>query len=57
MAKLVDSRDPDPRASDIVETWTHVLDLLERATRWNAQSCWTGRPSCGCSTDSGTGRI
>ncbi|OOK73665.1 proteasome accessory factor PafA2 [Mycobacterium kansasii] len=30
VAKLVDSRDPDPRASDIVETWTHVLDLLER---------------------------
>ncbi len=30
VAKLVDSRDPDPRASDVVETWGHVLDLLER---------------------------
>ena len=30
VAKLVDSRDPDPRASDVVETWAHVLDLLER---------------------------
>ena len=30
MAKLVDSRDPDPRAADVVETWAHVLDLLER---------------------------
>src|SRR6476646_8564186 len=30
VAKLVDSRDPDPRAADIVETWAHVLDLLER---------------------------
>ncbi len=30
VAKLVDSRDPDPRAPDIVETWAHVLDLLER---------------------------
>ena len=30
VAKLVDGRDPDPRASDVVETWAHVLDLLER---------------------------
>ena len=30
MAKLVDGRDPDPRAADVVETWAHVLDLLER---------------------------
>ncbi len=30
VAKLVDSRDPDPRASDVVETWADVLDLLER---------------------------
>ena len=30
VAKLVDSRDPDPRAADIVQTWAHVLDLLER---------------------------
>ena len=30
VAKLVDSRDPDPRAADVVETWAHVLDLLER---------------------------
>ncbi|MFC3776979.1 pup deamidase/depupylase [Mycolicibacterium holsaticum] len=30
VAKLVDSRDPDPRANDVVETWAHVLDLLER---------------------------
>ena len=30
VAKLVDSRDPDPRAGDVVETWAHVLDLLER---------------------------
>lgn len=30
VAKLVDSRDPDPRAADIVETWAHVLDQLER---------------------------
>lgn len=29
-AKLVESRDPDPRASDILQTWAHVLDLLER---------------------------
>ena len=26
------------------------------ATRWSAPICWTGRPSCGCSTGSGTGR-
>ena len=30
VAKLVDSRDPDPRAADIVETWAQVLDQLER---------------------------
>jgi proteasome accessory factor PafA2 len=30
VAKLVDSRDPDPRAADIVQTWAGVLDLLER---------------------------
>ena len=30
VAKLVDSRDPDPRAADVVETWANVLDLLER---------------------------
>ena len=30
VAKLVDSRDPDPRAADVVATWAHVLDLLER---------------------------
>ena len=30
VAKLVDSRDPDPRASHVVETWAGVLDLLER---------------------------
>src|SRR6476619_974665 len=30
VAKLVDSRDPDPRAADIVETWANILDLLER---------------------------
>ena len=30
VAKLVDTRDPDPRAADIVQTWAHVLDLLER---------------------------
>ena len=30
VAKLVDSRDPDPRAAHVVETWAHVLDLLER---------------------------
>ena len=30
VAKLVDGRDPDPRALDVVETWAHVLDLLER---------------------------
>src|SRR5271166_192617 len=30
VAKLVDGRDPDPRAADVVETWSHVLDLLER---------------------------
>src|SRR5690349_20315201 len=30
VAKLVDSRDPDPRAADVVETWAHVLDQLER---------------------------
>ena len=30
VAKLVDGRDPDPRAADVVETWAHVLDQLER---------------------------
>ncbi|AKS33884.1 pup deamidase/depupylase [Mycolicibacterium goodii] len=30
VAKLVDSRDPDPRANHVVETWANVLDLLER---------------------------
>src|SRR4029077_4303725 len=30
VAKLVDSRDPDPRAAHIVETWANALDLLER---------------------------
>src|SRR6516164_7044031 len=30
VAKLVDGRDPDPRAADVVETWAHVLDKLER---------------------------
>jgi len=30
VAKLLDSRDPDARASHVVETWAHVLDLLER---------------------------
>ena len=30
VAKLVDSRDPDPRAADIVQTWAYVLDQLER---------------------------
>ncbi len=30
VAKLVDSRDPDPRAADVVQTWANVLDLLER---------------------------
>src|ERR1700756_5466497 len=30
VAKLVDSRDRDPRAADIVQTWANVLDLLER---------------------------
>jgi proteasome accessory factor A len=29
-AKLVDARDPDPRATHIVETWARVLDQLER---------------------------
>src|ERR1700712_526312 len=31
VAKLVDGRDPDPRAADVVKTWANVLDLLERA--------------------------
>src|SRR5690348_262304 len=30
VAKLVDSRDPDPRAADVVKTWAEILDLLER---------------------------
>src|SRR6202048_3127961 len=30
VAKLVDGRDHDARAADIVETWAHVLDQLER---------------------------
>src|SRR5690606_11583218 len=30
VAKLVDSRDPDPRATHVLETWAHILDLLER---------------------------
>ncbi|HEY2086475.1 MAG TPA: depupylase/deamidase Dop, partial [Mycobacterium sp.] len=29
-AKLVDGRDHDARAADVVETWAHVLDQLER---------------------------
>ena len=28
VAKLLDHRDPDPRAAHIVETWAHILDLL-----------------------------
>ncbi len=30
VAKLVDGRDHDARAADVVETWAHVLDQLER---------------------------
>lgn len=30
VAKLLDARDPDPRATHVVETWAHILDLLER---------------------------
>lgn len=30
VAKLVDARDPDPSASQVVETWAQILDLLER---------------------------
>src|SRR5688572_820409 len=30
VAKLVAARDPDPRATHVLETWAHVLDLLER---------------------------
>ena len=30
VAKLVDGRDHDARAADVVQTWAHVLDLLER---------------------------
>mgnify|MGYP000025204928 FL=1 len=30
VAKLLDRRDPDPRAQHVVATWAHVLDLLER---------------------------
>ena len=30
VAKLLDAKDPDPRATHVVQTWAHVLDLLER---------------------------
>ncbi|WP_299557894.1 depupylase/deamidase Dop [uncultured Mycolicibacterium sp.] len=30
VAKLVEARDPDPRATHILQTWAEVLDLLER---------------------------
>ena len=30
VSKLVDARDPDPRAIDIVQTWARILDQLER---------------------------
>jgi proteasome accessory factor A len=30
VAKLQERRDPDPRADHVLETWAHVLDLLER---------------------------
>ncbi|MBS9533034.1 proteasome accessory factor PafA2 [Mycobacterium sp. M1] len=30
VSKLVDARDPDPRATHVVETWARVLDQLER---------------------------
>ncbi len=30
MAKLLERRDPDPRADHVVQTWAEVLDLLER---------------------------
>src|ERR1700710_1387487 len=30
VAKLVDNRDADPKASRVVQTWADVLDLLER---------------------------
>ena len=56
VAKLVDSRDPDPRASHVVETWATSARPAWSATRWSAPTCWTGRPSCGCSTGSGSGR-
>lgn len=55
VAKLVDSRDPDPRASHVIETWAEVLDLLERDPMECAEILdW--RPSCGCSRASGSGR-
>ena len=30
VAKLQERRDPDPRADHVIETWAHILDLLER---------------------------
>ena len=47
VAKLVDSRDPDPRAADIVQTWADVLDLLERDPMECAEIL-DGPRSCGC---------
>ena len=54
-AKLVNARDPDPRATHVLETWAHILDLLERDP-WNVPSSWTGPRNCGCSRASGNGR-
>src|SRR6201999_2104489 len=43
VAKLVDGRDPDPRAADVVETWAHVLDQLERDPMdWAELLDWPG---------------
>lgn len=56
VAKLVDSRDPirGPRTSwrPGPMCWT-----CSSATRWSAPRSSTGRPSCGCSRGSATGRI
>ena len=56
VAKLVDGRDPDPRAAKVVETLGACAPTYSNATRWTVPNCWTGRPSCACSKGSGSVR-
>ena len=55
VAKLVDSRDPDPRAADVVQTWA-TCSTCSSVIRWSARRSLTGPPSCGCWRASATGR-